>query len=123
MTAPRSRVQPAADPDKTFARPVRAARSRVRLRKTAALTPADEGHGHASRGALVYRKLRHAIEQGELKPGQRVMEVEVAEWLDVSRTPVREALRRLENEGMLALSRARGSWSRRLRERPCWSST
>jgi DNA-binding GntR family transcriptional regulator len=104
MTAPRSRVQPAADPDRTFGkRPVRAARARVRLRKTAALTPADEGHGHASRGALVYRKLRHAIEQGELKPGQRVMEVEVAEWLDVSRTPVREALRRLENEGMLAL--------------------
>lgn len=56
-----------------------------------------------SRGELVYQKLREAIERGELKPGQRVMEVEVAEWLKVSRTPVREALRRLESEGMLAL--------------------
>ena len=54
-----------------------------------------------SRSELVYQKLRDAIARGELKPGQRVMEVEVAGWLDVSRTPVREALRRLESEGML----------------------
>src|SRR3982751_3121734 len=58
---------------------------------------------YASRASLVYRKLREAIESGELKPGERVMELEVAEWLEVSRTPVREALRRLESEGMLAL--------------------
>jgi DNA-binding GntR family transcriptional regulator len=55
----------------------------------------------ASRAELVYRKLRDAIARGELKPGERVMEVEVAAWLDVSRTPVRDALRRLESEGML----------------------
>lgn len=61
----------------------------------------DEQSG--SRSKLVYRKLREAIESGELKPGQRVMEVEVAEWLAVSRTPVREGLRRLEAEGMLAM--------------------
>ena len=58
---------------------------------------------YSSRGELVYKKLREAIEGGELKPGQRVMEVEVANWLKVSRTPVREALRRLESEGMLAV--------------------
>jgi DNA-binding GntR family transcriptional regulator len=58
---------------------------------------------YASRSELVYHKLREAIARGELRPGQRVMEVEVAEWLDVSRTPVREALHRLESEGMLAL--------------------
>jgi DNA-binding GntR family transcriptional regulator len=62
-----------------------------------------QGDPYASRGALVYQKLREAIERGELKPGQRVMELEVAEWLEVSRTPVREALRKLEAEGMLAL--------------------
>ena len=56
-----------------------------------------------SRSLLVYQKLREAIERGDLKPGERVMEVEVAEWLKVSRTPVREALRRLESEGMLTL--------------------
>ena len=48
-----------------------------------------------SRSELVYRQLRAALASGALKPGQRVMEVEVAEWLRVSRTPVRDALRRL----------------------------
>lgn len=56
---------------------------------------------HGARGAHVYRKLRDAIQKGELKPGQRIMEVEVADWLHVSRTPVRDAIRRLEAEGML----------------------
>ncbi len=71
--------------------------------------PATRGAGGAarsestSRSELVYQKLRAAIETGELKPGERIMEVEVAEWLDVSRTPVRDALRRLESEGMLAV--------------------
>lgn len=63
---------------------------------------------YASRGELVYQQLRKAIESGELKPGERVMEVEVAEWLKVSRTPVREALRRLESEGTLALEARTG---------------
>jgi DNA-binding GntR family transcriptional regulator len=61
-----------------------------------------------SRSELVYQKLRQAIEAGERKPGQRVMEVEIAEWLAVSRTPVREALRRLESEGMLAMEPRNG---------------
>jgi DNA-binding GntR family transcriptional regulator len=62
-----------------------------------------EAGATSSRAALVYRTLREALKSGALKPGQRIMEVEVAEWLAVSRTPVREALRRLESEGMLAL--------------------
>ncbi len=56
---------------------------------------------HGARGQHVYRKLRDAIQSGELKPGQRVMEIEVADWLHVSRTPVRDAMRRLESEGMM----------------------
>lgn len=63
---------------------------------------------YASRSELAYQKLRQAMESGELKPGQRVMEVEIAEWLEVSRTPVREALRRLESEGMLAMEPRNG---------------
>lgn len=63
---------------------------------------------YASRSELVYRELREAIEKGELKPGERVMEVEVAEWLKVSRTPVRDALRRLESEGVLAFEPRNG---------------
>ena len=56
---------------------------------------------HGSRSEHVYRCLRDAIQQGEIKSGHRVMEIEVADWLKVSRTPVRDAIRRLESEGML----------------------
>ena len=56
---------------------------------------------HGSRSEHVYRRLRDAIRQGEFKSGHRVMEIEVAQWLNVSRTPVRDAIRRLESEGML----------------------
>jgi len=58
-------------------------------------------HAHGSRNESVYQAIRAAIERGELQPGQRVMELEIGERLGVSRTPVREALRRLETEGML----------------------
>jgi DNA-binding GntR family transcriptional regulator len=56
---------------------------------------------HGSRSEHVYRRLRDAIQRGEFKSGHRVMEIEVAQWLNVSRTPVRDAIRRLESEGML----------------------
>jgi DNA-binding GntR family transcriptional regulator len=56
---------------------------------------------HGSRSEHVYRRLRDAIQEGEFKSGHRVMEIEVAEWLKVSRTPVRDAIRRLEAEGLL----------------------
>ena len=69
------------------------------MRAAAAAEPSEK----TSRSELVYRQLRAALASGALKPGQRVMEVEVAEWLQVSRTPVRDALRRLESEGMLTL--------------------
>ena len=62
---------------------------------------AIESPRHGARGEHAYRRLRDAIQQGELKPGQRIMEIEVADWLRVSRTPVRDAMRRLEAEGML----------------------
>jgi DNA-binding GntR family transcriptional regulator len=42
-----------------------------------------------------------AIEQGDYRPGSRLVESELAERLGVSRTPVREALQRLETQGML----------------------
>jgi len=56
---------------------------------------------HGSRSEHVYRRLRDAIHEGQFKSGDRVMEFEIADWLKVSRTPVRDALRRLEAEGML----------------------
>jgi DNA-binding GntR family transcriptional regulator len=57
----------------------------------------------------IYQRLRTAIFEGELAPGTPVIEAEVAATLGVSRTPVREALRRLESEGMLEPRGARGT--------------
>lgn len=50
---------------------------------------------------LIYDDLRTAILQGELKPQARIVEKEYADKYRVSRTPVREAIRKLENEGLL----------------------
>jgi DNA-binding GntR family transcriptional regulator len=49
----------------------------------------------------VYRALRDALVAGELAPGARLRDQELAERLGVSRTPVREALQRLEDEGLV----------------------
>ena len=50
---------------------------------------------------VVYERLKEALLEGRLRPGDRLVESELAQRLQVSRTPVREALRRLEAEGML----------------------
>lgn len=71
------------------------------VRRPSIHNPRDQQLRHGSRSEHVYRRLRDAIEEGEIKSGHRVMEVEVADWLKVSRTPVRDAIRRLEAEGML----------------------
>ncbi|MFV0333822.1 MAG: GntR family transcriptional regulator [Tropicimonas sp.] len=51
---------------------------------------------------FVYRMLRDLLRGGELLPGQRVSESELCERFQVSRTPAREAIRRLLDEGFLA---------------------
>lgn len=56
---------------------------------------------HGSRPEQVYLRLRDLIVQGRLAPGSRVVETEVAARLGVSRTPVREALQRLQQEGFV----------------------
>src|SRR3984885_2317066 len=58
---------------------------------------ADAPHG--SRPEQVYARLRDLIVQGLLAPGSRIVETEIASRLGVSRTPVREALQRLQQEG------------------------
>ncbi len=57
----------------------------------------------------VFNQLRLQILHGELKPGERLMEVALAEKLGVSRTPVREAIRMLEQEGLAVLLPRRGA--------------
>jgi DNA-binding GntR family transcriptional regulator len=57
----------------------------------------------------VHRRLRDAIVDGTLAPGERLRDQELAAWLGVSRTPVREALLRLEVEGLIKLYPKKGA--------------
>lgn len=59
-------------------------------------------------GDVAYGAVRDAILSNQLKPGDRVSEYKVAEWLKISRTPAREGLRRLEAEGFLTSEPRRG---------------
>lgn len=65
---------------------------------------------HASVVDSVYHRIRKMILIKELKAGQRLSEIGLAEELSVSRTPVREALRRLNSEGFVDLVRNSGAW-------------
>lgn len=56
--------------------------------------------GSSKRWVPVYERIKQAIIEGELAPGQQLVEVPLAEWCEVSRTPVREALKRLEYDGL-----------------------
>lgn len=55
-------------------------------------------------GDEVYARLGEAILDGSLAPGERLRDHDLAEWLGVSRTPVREALQRLERVGLVEVS-------------------
>ena len=58
---------------------------------------------------VVFKTLRNAIVHGEFEPGERLMEVTLAKRLGVSRTPVREAMRMLELEGLVVMIPRRGA--------------
>lgn len=58
---------------------------------------------------VVFNTLRRAILTGQLKPGERLMEVHLANKLGVSRTPIREAIRKLELEGLVVMIPRRGA--------------
>lgn len=58
---------------------------------------------------VVFNTLRQAILRGELKPGERLMELKLANKLGVSRTPIREAIRKLELEGLVVMSPRKGA--------------
>lgn len=59
---------------------------------------------------VVSEALREAIVAGILQPGERLMEIQLAEELGVSRTPVREAIRKLELEGFVVMVPRRGTY-------------
>ena len=58
---------------------------------------------------VVFKTLRQAILKGELEPGERLMEIQLAERLGVSRTPIREAIRKLELEGLVLMIPRKGA--------------
>ena len=58
---------------------------------------------------VVFHTLRRAIMQGDLKPGERLMEIKLANRLGVSRTPIREAIRMLELEGLVTMVPRKGA--------------
>lgn len=58
---------------------------------------------------VVFNTLRRAILKGELKPGERLMEIALADKLGVSRTPIREAIRKLELEGLVVMAPRKGA--------------
>lgn len=59
---------------------------------------------------LVFEALREAIIHGRLQPGERLMEIQLADELGVSRTPVREAIRKLELEGFVVMIPRKGAY-------------
>lgn len=59
---------------------------------------------------IVFESVRGAIISGVLKPGERLMEVQLAEKLGVSRTPIREAIRKLELEGLVIMMPRKGAY-------------
>lgn len=59
---------------------------------------------------IVFETIRNAIVQGDLKPGERLMEVQLAKELGVSRTPVRESIRKLELEGLVKMIPRKGAY-------------
>lgn len=58
---------------------------------------------------VVFNTLRQGILRGELKPGERLMEIHLADQLGVSRTPIREAIRMLELEGLVIMMPRKGA--------------
>lgn len=76
----------------------------------------DEPTATLNDSERVYRRLRSDIIEGRFPPGARIVEQRIATSLDVSRTPVREALRRLETEGLVVGEPNRGSQVRPLSE-------
>lgn len=75
--------------------------------------PSDEGadtpSGERAMALAVVRHLRDAVVTGKLKPGDRIVERQLSAELNISRTPIREGLKLLELDGLVAISRNRGA--------------
>ncbi len=63
---------------------------------------------------IVYEELKKQILTGKIVPGTRLMEIELAQNLGVSRTPIREAIRKLEKEGLVTIEPRKGAYAAQL---------
>ena len=59
---------------------------------------------------LVYLELKHKILTGEIQARTRLMEIDLAERMNVSRTPIREAIRELATDGLVVIEPRRGAY-------------
>ncbi|MBX3650971.1 MAG: GntR family transcriptional regulator [Burkholderiales bacterium] len=89
-------------------RPDDAALKRISSRRV------PEGGGGRSLAEVACDEIRRAIREGRVPTGAHLTEVDVASWLGMSRTPVREAMRRLQSEGLLLNQPFRGALVMRL---------
>jgi len=62
----------------------------------------------------IYNKLKKSITYGELSPGQKLSEIALANEMNVSRTPIREAFRQLQMEGYITVSPNKGAYVNKL---------
>lgn len=69
----------------------------------------SNGYRKKPMGEKVYDILREEIIENKLKPGEKLIEMDISKRLDVSRTPVREALKQLEQDGLVIYYPRRGS--------------
>lgn len=70
-----------------------------------------ELYNHKPLREIVYEELKREILIGKITPGTRMMEVELADEMGVSRTPVREAIRKLEKEGLVNIEPRKGAYA------------
>jgi len=86
--------------------------TRAKGSKPALAQPATGVPPRQSSTLGIYERLRRAIMDFELAPGARITETELAESFGISRTPVREALHRLENDGLISIRPKQGCFVR-----------
>ncbi len=82
--------------------------------KRIAARRAPAGEGVRSLAEVACDEIRRAIREGRIATGTHLTEVDLASWLGMSRTPIREAMRRLQSEGLLLNQPFRGALVMRL---------
>jgi DNA-binding GntR family transcriptional regulator len=84
------------------------------------LTALETRFGSGALRTEIRQRLRDAIVEGRLKPGEHIVESRLAKQLGISQTPVREALRELEHMGLVVNQARRGTFVRELTAEDAW---